>query len=97
MLTIEIKINGRLVATASARNDSDLADISDYEIAYGERPSGSNGELDWNAHGRIEGHDRRQSVWALVHKIASTAASVAHVAKKARQKMRDEIAAGGGM
>jgi hypothetical protein len=62
--------NRKKVAECHAYNISDLKSISDYEfesVEYGEPrlsiyPSEVKGE--------VEGHDRNQSVWALVEKIA---------------------------
>ncbi len=70
MLTVEVKINGRLIATAQARNLSDLADVSDYP----EAPSAVAGHTGLYLYNKISGHNRRQSSWALVRKIAALAA-----------------------
>ncbi len=71
MLTIEIKLNGDTIATADLLNRSDLADISDYALSWEERE-----EIDLNipwdsGELKIEGHRRRQTVWALVAKAAA--------------------------
>jgi hypothetical protein len=71
MLTIEIRINGDKIATAELVNLSDLADISDYALSWEELE-----EIDLNIPWdggdlRIEGHNRRQTVWALVAKAAA--------------------------
>lgn len=71
MLTIEIKLNGDTIATAELANISDLADVSDYALSWEERE-----EIDLNipwdsGEQKIEGHRRRQTVWALVAKTAA--------------------------
>lgn len=69
MLTIEVKLNGQLIAEASARNISELADTSSYFVVWNETECA---ELGIEAQGRkfvIEGHCRRQTAWALVAKV----------------------------
>jgi hypothetical protein len=71
MLTIEIRLNGDKIATAELANVSDLADLSDYALSWEERE-----EIDLNipwdsGEMKIEGHRRRQTVWALVAKAAA--------------------------
>lgn len=69
MLTIEVKINGRVIATASARNISNLAEVSDYFCTWTEEGSGEAGEETDYGKFQVSDHRRRQSVWALVAKI----------------------------
>ena len=75
-ITVEI-ISGRkrTLATADISNMSGLADVSDYAVeaktAARAEPSWHS---EWEAHGMITGHDREQSVWALVAKAAAWAA-----------------------
>lgn len=71
MLTIEVKLNGRLVGQAKLVNQTNLSEISDYSLEWSEVGDGSL-ELD-DGFGRtvIEGHRRRQTVWALVAKAAA--------------------------
>lgn len=69
MLTIEVKLNGVVIAEASARNISELADTSSYFVVWNEAECA---ELGIEAQGRkfvIEGHRRRQTAWALVAKV----------------------------
>lgn len=73
MLTIEIKINGRLVAGAKVRNVSSLADISDYEVEAVESASDVTGLPEFHAAFPVVKHHRRQTVWALVSKVATAA------------------------
>lgn len=70
-LTIDVKVNGRVVATATAQNVSDLADYSDYEIMATENAYPEIGVGDLAETWRIECHNRRQSSWALVERIAA--------------------------
>jgi len=66
MLTVDVKLNGRLIATAKLVNQSNLADVSDYSLVWDEqrednlRITGDQGRT------MIERHNRRQTVWALV-------------------------------
>lgn len=68
MLTIDVKLNGQTIAQAKVINASALADISDYEVLWSESPEPSLGIPGAGGSARIEGHRRRQSVWALVAK-----------------------------
>ena len=76
MLAIEININGKVIARASARNISDLADISDYDIRCISEPSPITGKPRQMHIFNIEGHDRNQSAWALVAKMAAEIAEL---------------------
>lgn len=90
MMTVEVKINGRLVANATARNLSDLADVSDYAITYAEAESDVSGIPAFHGHGSVLKHPRRQSVWALVRSLAEQAAAVASVSAAARNQLAGE-------
>ena len=70
MLTIEIKINGRLIAGARVQNVSNLAAVSDYSVVAVERASEETGLGDYREDHVLRGHVRRQSVWALVERVA---------------------------
>jgi hypothetical protein len=69
MLTVEIKLNGEVIAKANVRNVSSLADVSDYQVAWYEDASpdlcidASEGLF------AIKAHRRRQTAWALVAKV----------------------------
>lgn len=64
------KQNRKLVADCHAYNVSDLADISDYEFRSYE-PEAPHLDIPRNlVEGEIKNHKRKQSVWALVEKIA---------------------------
>lgn len=76
MLTIEIKINGRLIAGASACAVSSLADISDYRVEAVEEASDVSGLPAYHQNFEVTGHPRKQSVWALVRQVAAKAAFV---------------------
>lgn len=57
---------------------------ADYEVSAGENQNRMTGELDWSSRGCIFGHDRRQSVWALIDKVAVWAAAEALKAQHLR-------------
>ncbi len=61
-------------AVAEVSNVSGLAPISNYAVSACENKNGVTGALDWNARGHVLHHDRRQSVWALVARVAAWAA-----------------------
>jgi hypothetical protein len=80
MLTITIDLvpggfapAGRTIATMRIANLSDLADISDYRIEATEGRNPLTGTPQRSASCEVTGHDRRQSVWALVAKAADAA------------------------
>jgi len=83
MLRINVEIipggvgEPRVLARAIAGNISDLADTSDYRVAVNEGANPIAGTPAWEARGSILGHQRRQSVWALVASIAAWAAAEA--------------------
>ncbi|MCK9918046.1 hypothetical protein MXD81_53790 [Microbacteriaceae bacterium K1510] len=66
-----------VIARAGIGNMSALADISDYEVVASESANALSGAPAWKGRGRIDGHDRRQSVWELVAKAAAWAAAEA--------------------
>jgi len=63
----------RRLAIAEVGNISDLTDISDYAVAVAEGRNPIAGRDKWAARGHILKHDRRQSVWALVRRVAEFA------------------------
>jgi hypothetical protein len=67
----------RELARAELGNVSDLADRSDYRIAAREGDNPLAERRAWESRGLIAGHDRNQSVWALVAKAAAWAAAEA--------------------
>ena len=74
MLTIELKINGRLVGGAMIRNVSDLADLSDYQAEVVEAASPETGlPTDFRAVLPVTGHRRQQTIWSLVQKVSTMA------------------------
>jgi len=74
MLTIDVKINGRLISTARILNISGLADVSDYACKVESEPSKFTG-LDHQSHAfQVNHHHREQSAWALVAEVAQRAA-----------------------
>lgn len=78
-ISVEIDPGGdahrrRELASAAVSNVSDLADLSRYRVFAREGANEVAGADAWEAMGHIGGHDRRQSVWALVEKVAAWAA-----------------------
>ena len=65
------------LARAVLGNVSDLADRSDYQIAAREGDNPLCWRRAWEARGLIAGHDRNQTIWALVAKAAVWAAAEA--------------------
>ena len=56
----------RTLATMTIANRSNLADVSDYDVAAVEGPNPLTGEAARICHLKVIGHQRRQSVWKLV-------------------------------
>ena len=73
MFEVVLKVNGKVVAHASAFNLSDLTDRSDYEVEGHDLGSAKLGTSNFQFTGRIRDHWRRQSPWALAEKIAQLA------------------------
>lgn len=73
-LTIELRVNGRLIGGALVVNKSDLAEVSDYEVEAVETASRETGrKKDFRVKFPILDHKRKQTVWALVAKVAAEA------------------------
>jgi hypothetical protein len=64
------KARAREIANATVSNVSHLAGISDYDVRAAERASEVTGLSDVQAGFPVRGHNRHQSVWALVAKVA---------------------------
>lgn len=67
-LIVEVFVNDRQIARAVARNKSNLADISNYEVdarlsASEFSPAEKHTSLE------IKGHNRNQPVWSLIEKM----------------------------
>jgi hypothetical protein len=84
MLRVRIEIDPggaggrrRKLASAEVSNVADLADLSSYRVFAREGANPLAGAEAWEAMGYINGHNRRQSVWALVEKVAAWAAAEA--------------------
>jgi hypothetical protein len=76
MMKVVVYLNGRAIAQAEALNVSQLAAVSDYSCSAHETASEFTPE--WSAGSfRIEGHDREQSCWALVQRMAEHICKVA--------------------
>eukprot|EP01035_Chromulina_nebulosa_P034429 gene34429-46193_t len=75
-ITVELVPGGylparRTLASMWVSNQSDLADTSDYRIETVEGRNGLTGAPPRTAVCKVEGHDRRQSVWALLEKACA--------------------------
>lgn len=68
MLTIEIKLNGRIVAEAELTNRTGLSPVSDYSLRWTEYSIDETGIAANRGTTVIERHRRKASVWALVAK-----------------------------
>lgn len=66
-------VRAKTIATARIGNISDLADVSDYVVRAQEIGAQHLGVLPRESEFRIEGHLRKQSVWALVAAVARRA------------------------
>lgn len=73
MLKIHVTVGGREVARAVAGNVSELADTSDYDVICKELANEALGIQETEQRGQIVRHVRKQTVWALVQKIAALA------------------------
>ena len=60
----------RTIATMNIGNVTDLADVSDYKIDAIEAANPLAGTRPRSGTCVVSGHDRRQSVWALIAKAA---------------------------
>ena len=74
-ITIEIwpggdKTRARSLAIANVANVSDLADVSDYAVSVTEGHNPLTNTPPWSQRGHVFQHDRRNSVWALIAKVA---------------------------
>lgn len=70
-LTIELKLNGELIGGAIVMNQSQLAALSVYDIESVEKGSRATGHpTDFREKFSIRGFHRKQSVWALVERVA---------------------------
>jgi len=72
-IRISIELNGKEIASATANNLSELADLSDYGVTITERSNPALGIAPLSKITRLRQHPRKQSVWALVEKIAAQA------------------------
>jgi hypothetical protein len=66
MLTIDIKLNSEIIAHAQLTNLSGQADISTYDLWWGEEGEADLGIPEQSGRALIKGHRRRQTVWVLV-------------------------------
>jgi hypothetical protein len=71
MLTIEIKVNGNLIALARVQNVTNLTPRSDYVVRAKESREYNLGIPAKEKDFVIHDHDRAQSVWELVERVAT--------------------------
>ena len=69
MMSIEIRINGRLVAGAIVHNQTDLEDVSDYDVrgwsgSWSQMPAALSRQF------TVTGHKRAAGPWELARRIA---------------------------
>lgn len=84
MLTVEIRLNGRLVAEAKLVNQSHLAEVPDYSVVWSEQSEENLRITAAQGRALITGHRRRQTVWALLAK--ATAAILGQMAERMEGK-----------
>lgn len=73
MLTLEIKLNGKLIGGATIQNVSRLADVSDYKVMACESASDVSGLGDFRQEFDLKNFRRLQTVWAIVAEVAAKA------------------------
>ncbi|MBL4645064.1 MAG: hypothetical protein COA52_11620 [Hyphomicrobiales bacterium] len=70
-LIVRVYLNETHIADATAVNLSDLKDVSDYAVWTLETAEPNLGIKTSEVAGKVIGHNRKQSVWALVEKMAA--------------------------
>jgi len=75
----QVSMDGTVQALggATVANISDLAPISDYAVHAEEHTNHVARRSGWQSRGMIAGHDRQQTVWRLVERVAAWAAQEA--------------------
>jgi hypothetical protein len=78
LITIDLVPSGihswrRTIASMRIANASDLADISDYDVDVLEAANPLSGTGPRNGSCSVTGHDRNQTIWALVARAAEAA------------------------
>lgn len=63
----------RTIGTLRIANVSDLADISDYAVDFLQAANPLTDSKPCNGSCEVRGHDRRQSIWALLARAAEAA------------------------
>lgn len=71
MMSVDIRLNGVLIATAKLVNQSNLADVSDYSVVWSEQSEENLRITAEQGRTVIKAHRRRQTVWALVAKASA--------------------------
>lgn len=78
VVTVELFPGGfepsrRTIATLRIANESQLSDVSDYEVVAMQSANPATGDPPGIAEFRVVEHDRRQSVWALLRRASEEA------------------------
>jgi hypothetical protein len=76
MLIVRVYVNQTWIASATARNISNLADVSSYSCGSLTVPFPNRDEPLVDTDFEIEDHDRNQTVWALIEKMAARIAEL---------------------
>lgn len=84
-LYIDVRINDKVVATAAIANLSDLAEVSEYGVSVTENGYAPLGIPYMNQQWIMKDHPRNQSVWALIAKVAQSAAFMSEKLKSKQQ------------
>lgn len=82
-LVVEIKINDTQIGRVTIRNQSNLADVSDYLVGARLTPSEFNEGVSLN-NLKIEGHNRNQPVWSLIEKAMAAIINKGKVPERAK-------------
>lgn len=64
-MTIDIKLNGQPIASASLNNLSSLAEVSDYRVIWDQKAYAALGIEGAQGIAKVTGHRRSHGAWAL--------------------------------
>lgn len=78
MLTVEIRLNGRMIAAARITNISELADFSDYTVETREDGFPEAGLPPGRADFTLRNFPRLASVWSIIAAVAQRAHAIRH-------------------
>jgi hypothetical protein len=69
MMTVDVRINGKIISRAMLINQSNLADVSDYDVKVWMEGNKELGIEDYGFEGKVEGHERAAGPWPLIARI----------------------------